>query len=228
MRLLRKLVLGMAAALAILLVVLPLLLMLAYRFVPPPGTPLMLIRLAQGEGLEKDWVPLSSISSNLQRAVIASEDSRFCTHRGFDWGAIEHAVAQWREGGRVLGASTISMQTSKNLFLWPDRTMLRKGVEAWLTVLLETVLPKQRILEIYLNIAEWGPGIYGAEAAARTHFGKSAQNLTTREAALLAAVLPAPRSWSPSRPSNHVSRRAATIQARLAHVRLGADGPCPG
>lgn len=208
------------------LVGLPLVLTALFRFVPPPATPLMVIRAAQGHGLDKDWVPLEQISPHLGRAVIASEDAKFCSHDGFDWEAIDHAIDRYEEGGKVLGASTISMQTAKNVFLWPGRTFLRKGLEAYLTLYLEALWPKRRILEVYLNVAEFGSGLYGAEAASQRYFGKSAAALTQREAALLAAVLPDPLDRSPARPSAYVARRAALIDARADQVRLGQDGAC--
>lgn len=204
----------------------PLALTLLYRFVPPPATPLMLIRAAQGQGLDKDWQPLKRISPHLRRAVIAAEDAKFCGHWGFDWAAIDNAIDRYEAGGKVLGASTISMQTAKNVFLWPGRTFLRKGIEAYLTLYLEALWPKDRILEVYLNIVELGPGLYGAEAAARRYFGKSASALSQREAALLAAVLPAPLDRNPARPTAYVARRAALIDARADQVRLGRDGAC--
>lgn len=216
----------LAKTLFVVLVAAPLGLTLLYRLVPPPVTPLMLIRLAQGHGLDKDWQPLEAISPHLRRAVIGSEDGKFCTHWGFDWHAIDNAIERYGEGGKVLGASTISMQTAKNLYLWPSRTFIRKGLEAYLTLYLEALWPKRRILEVYLNIAEFGPGLYGAEAASRRHFGKSATALSAREAALLAAVLPNPLERSPSKPSSYVARRAALIDSRADQVRLGADGAC--
>ncbi|HKJ74138.1 MAG TPA: monofunctional biosynthetic peptidoglycan transglycosylase, partial [Alphaproteobacteria bacterium] len=139
-----------------------------YRFMEPPVTPLMLLREADGAPILKKWEPLSRISPALQRAVIASEDARFCQHFGFDWSAINGAIDRDAEGGRLYGASTISQQTAKNLFLWPSRTFLRKGIEAYFTVWLEATWPKRRILEMYLNVVEWGNGIYGAEQAAET------------------------------------------------------------
>lgn len=204
----------------------PLALTLLFRFVPPPVTPLMVIRLVQGHGLDKEWRPLDGIAPALRRAVIAAEDAKFCSHWGFDWQAIDNAIERYEEGGRVLGASTISMQTAKNVYLWPGRVFLRKGLEAYLTLYLEALWPKERILEVYLNVAEFGPGLYGAEAAARRYFGKPASALTQREAALLAAVLPAPLDRSPVRPSAAVEARAATIAARAAQVRLGPSGAC--
>ena len=186
-----------------------------YRYVPPPVTPLMVIRFIGGEGLEKDWTPLEEISRHARYAVIAAEDNNFCVHDGFDWDAVREATIDYLEGERLRGASTISMQTAKNVYLWPGRTFVRKGLEAPLTVLIEYLWDKQRILEIYLNIAEWGPGVYGIEAAAQTHFGKPAARLTRREAALLAAILPSPRKWSPARPGEYVRARASQIERRI-------------
>ena len=179
-----------------------------YRVVPPPATPLMLLRAAQGYGMTKTWRPLDEISPNLVRAVIAGEDARFCQHHGFDWEAIEAAWERYeRGGGRLVGASTISMQTAKNLFLWPGRDWLRKGLEAWFTAWIELFWSKRRIIEVYLNVVEWGPGIYGAEAAARHYFGKPAASLTaTRRRA-------SPR-WCPTRstarPAAPARRRGGT------------------
>jgi monofunctional biosynthetic peptidoglycan transglycosylase len=193
----------------------PPLLLLAYRFLPPPITPLMLIRLAEGEGLAKDWRPLGQIAPALAEAVVAAEDNRFCAHWGFDWPALKGEIEAWRAGEPVRGASTITMQTAKNLFLWPGRSLLRKALEAPLTPQLELLWPKRRIIEVYLNIVEFGPGIYGAEAAAQSYFGKPAAGLSRREAALLAAVLPHPRSSSPARPSAYLEERARTIRGRI-------------
>ena len=194
---------------------LPTLLILVYRFVPPPGTILMLVRLVQGEGLSKDWQPLERISPFLPQAVIASEDNRFCEHWGFDWkemgGQLDRALA----GERTRGASTITMQVAKNALLWPGRDPLRKLLEAYLTPQIELVWSKRRIMEVYLNIAETGPGIYGAEAAARAYFGKPASALSEREAALIVAVLPNPRVWSPRRPTAYLAHRARVIQRRI-------------
>jgi monofunctional biosynthetic peptidoglycan transglycosylase len=198
-----------------LLILGPTFLVVLYGFVPPPLTPLMVIRLVQGEGLERDWRPLSRISPELARAVISAEDTRFCAHAGFEWEALQDAYRQYLEGRPRHGGSTISMQTAKNLFLWPRRNLLRKAAEAYLTLLLEVLLDKRRILELYLNSVEWGHGVYGAEAAARTHFGKPAASLTRREAALLAAILPNPRRWSAGQPTAYIRARAATIEARM-------------
>lgn len=223
----RRFVRQLVLWLLILLVALPLAYLALFRFVPVPGTPLMALRAIEGEGWRREWRSIDAISPHLQRAVIASEDARFCQHVGFDLNQIEAAVADYTEGGRLRGASTISMQTAKNLFLWPGRSFLRKGLEAWLTVLLEATWSKRRILETYLNVVEFGPGIYGAEAAARAHFGRSAAQLMPRQAALLAAVLPNPRLYSASRPSAYISRRAAIIGARAQAVTLVKDRICP-
>lgn len=213
--------------LLLVLFVVPALILLLYRFVPPPVTPLMLIRLAEGHGgITKTWKPLSEISPNLQRAVIASEDAKFCQHSGFDWDAVDRAIQHNQAGGNMRGASTISMQAAKNLFLWPERNLLRKGAEAYLTVWLEALLPKERILELYLNEIEWGPGLYGAEAAARKYFGVSAAKLTPHQAALMATALPNPLNWRPDRPGPWQRDRASTIQARMNSVALGKGTPC--
>jgi monofunctional biosynthetic peptidoglycan transglycosylase len=193
-------------------------LLLVYRFLPVPITPLMVIRLVQGEGLHKTWVPLEAIAPALPQAVLAAEDNRFCEHAGFDWVELEGQIDRALAGRRARGASTITMQTAKNLFLWPGRDPVRKALEAWLTPQIELLWPKRRIIEVYLNVAEFGPGIYGAEAAARAYFGKSAGALGPREAALLAAVLPSPRRWSPERPTEYLLGRARTIRTRIAQL----------
>ena len=207
-----------ARRILITLLVGPALIILLYRVVPPPVTPLMLIRVTGGEGLAYDWTAMDSISPHLARAVIAAEDNRFCEHWGFDFGQLQDAIEDWQKGDRLRGASTISMQTAKNVFLWPRSHMARKVAEAWLTPQLELLWPKRRILEVYLNVAEMGPGIYGAEAAARHYFGKPAAKLTVREASLVAAVLPNPRRWSPARPTSYIANRAAVIRKRIGQL----------
>lgn len=202
----------------ILFVVAPFLALVVYRFVPVPFTPLMAIRLVEGYGFDKDWVPLGSISPHLPRSVIASEDNRFCVHGGFDWQALGNEFDRALEGERPRGASTISMQTVKNVLLWPGRDPLRKIVEAWYTPQLELLWNKQRILEVYLNIVEFGPGIYGAEAASRRFFKKPASQLSAVEAARLAAVLPAPLDWSAAQPGPLVRRRTALILRRIGQL----------
>jgi len=202
-----------------LLILLPPAVMLIYRFVPPPGTPLMLIRSFEGQPRHSKWVPAEEISPEMFRAVIASEDAKFCRHHGFDWQAMNEDFERYEEGvGKLRGASTISMQTAKNLFLWPGRTFLRKGLEAPLTAELELILPKKRIIELYLNIIEMGPGIYGVEEASQEAFHHSAKTLNRREAALLAAILPSPLKSSASHPSAYILRRIGTIEARLEDV----------
>ncbi|WP_298716448.1 monofunctional biosynthetic peptidoglycan transglycosylase [uncultured Oceanisphaera sp.] len=193
----------------------PLLLTFLYRYVPVPVTPLMVIRLFEGESLAKDWQASSRLSHHLKKAVIASEDNKFCRHRGFDWGAFNDVFNEFRDQGRLRGGSTITMQTAKNLYLWPGRSITRKLLEAIYTPMLELILPKDRIMTLYLNIAEFGPGIYGAEAAARAYFNSSAANLTRHQAALLAAVLPNPRQYHAGRPSAYVQGRASTIGYRI-------------
>ena len=198
-----------------------------YRVLPPPGTPLMLIRRVEGYGIDKSWRPLNQISPYLIRAVMAGEDARFCRHHGFDWGAVATAWDRYQSGhGRVLGASTISMQTAKNVFLWPGRDWLRKGFEAWFTALIELTWGKRRIMEIYLNVAEWGPGLYGAEAAARYYFHKPAEALNPEEAVRLAAALPDPLGWSPRHPGRRLLARGAAIRAHLPGVSTALPLPC--
>jgi len=199
-----------------------------YREVPPPATPLMLIRSVEGYGIAKEWLSLDQISPHPVRAVIASEDAKFCDHHGFDWDAIHEAWRRYRQGtGKLRGASTISMQTAKNVFLWPGRDWVRKGLEAYFTVLIELAWGKERIIETYLNVVEWGPGIYGAEAASQFHFHKPASMLTADEAAHLAAVLPDPLKWSASRPDRYVAGHAAFIRAQMPDVLL-ATPACRG
>ena len=200
------------------LVVAPVVLTLVYRIVPPPGTPLMVIRLFEGEGLEKRWRSLEEISRHAGPAVIAAEDNLFCRHHGIDWEAIGTVLEDYGEGKRLRGASTITMQTAKNLFLWPGRNYLRKALEAYLALMLETFWSKQRILEVYLNIVELGPGLYGVEAAAEHYFGVSADRLSRRQAALLAAILPNPRQRSASSPSAGVRRKADTVVVRIGQL----------
>ena len=186
---------------------------------PPAPTILMLRQAVRGEGLDYQWRGLNDISPNLVAAAIAAEDARFCSHHGFDMEAIQKALDHNAEGGRMRGGSTISQQTAKNVFLWPGRDWIRKGFEAGYTVLIETVWSKRRIMEVYLNVVEWAPGVYGAQAAAQHWFGKDAADLTPREAARLAAILPAPRRYKAASPGPYVRRRAARIQAAMGTVR---------
>ena len=212
-----------------LFVIASVLLVALYRSVPPPATPLMLLRLAEGHGIAKSWRPLDEMSPALLRAVIAGEDARFCRHYGFDWEAIGAAWERYQNGrGRLLGASTISMQTAKNLFLWPGRDWARKTLEAWFTAWIELAWSKERIIETYLNIVEWGPGIYGAEAAAKHYFGKTASTLGSDEAARLAAVLPDPLDRSARNPGPTVRRRAAFILRQMPDLPVHQPLPCGG
>jgi monofunctional biosynthetic peptidoglycan transglycosylase len=202
------------------LVLWPPLSVLALRVVPPPVTILMLERLAQGKGLEKRWRPLDRISPSLQTAVIAAEDDGFCRHHGFDWEAIRAAAAHnARSPNKIKGGSTISQQTAKNVFLWPSRDYVRKGLEAGYTVLIETLWGKRRILEVYLNVVEWGPGLYGAQAAAQRYFHEDASALTPDQSARLAAILPSPLKWRAVNPGRYVARRSRRIGANAAVVR---------
>lgn len=206
--------------------VITLVLCLAFRFIDPPASSLMISQMLSGRSIDHRWVPIERMSPNLIRAVVQSEDARFCSHSGIDLIELEAAARRSKSGdlAAIRGASTISMQVVKNLFLWPDRSLARKGLEMVMTPVMEFVWPKRRILEIYLNVAEWGPGIFGAEAAARRHFGKPANRLTRREAALLAAALPNPRSRRPARPNRFLRKRAGRI-ARSAGWR-GLDLRC--
>lgn len=189
-----------------------------FRYVDPPATPLMLLRLTEGEGLDHRPVPLAQVSPHLPRAVVAAEDNRFCQHHGVDPDAIAQVIEEYRSRGRLRGASTLTMQLARNLFLWPGGGVVRKAVELPIALALDAGWPKWRILEVYLQVAEMGPGIYGAEAAARAHFGVAAGDLTRTRAARLAAILPAPRSRDPARPSDFVSRYATTIETRIGQL----------
>jgi monofunctional biosynthetic peptidoglycan transglycosylase len=197
----------------------PVIVVAVYRFVPPPITYLMVQRAFEGRGFDRQWAPLSQISPHLVRTVIAAEDARFCEHHGFDFGAIEKAMAANEAGRKLRGGSTISQQTAKNVFLWPQRDWLRKGLEAWFTVLIEVGWGKQRIMEVYLNSIEWGPGVYGAEAAARHNFGVGAKDLTPAQAARLAAIVPKPLSWRAARPGPYIQRRSGKITRNVRAVR---------
>ncbi|MDX2113925.1 MAG: monofunctional biosynthetic peptidoglycan transglycosylase [Alphaproteobacteria bacterium] len=191
----------------------PYVLALAYIIVPPPST-LMLYDLATFTMPKRTWVALEEISPNLIKAVLVAEDSAYCDHFGFDFRAIEKSLDKAADGKRFGGASTITQQTAKNLFLWHDRSWLRKALEAPLALWLELVMSKGRILEIYLNVAEWAPGVYGAQAAAQHHFKTTAKNLNLAQASLLAASLPNPERRVAGRPSAGVALKAASITRR--------------
>lgn len=202
-----------------------------HRFVPPLFTILMVQQAAGGQGMDYRWRSLDHISPRLVEAVIAAEDARFCQHHGFDVEAIQKAMeanerAEQRGSDKRRGASTISQQTAKNVFLWPSRDWVRKGLEVGYTGLIEAVWGKRRIMEMYLNVAEWAPGVYGAEAASHHWFNKSAENLTAREAARLAAILPSPRRYRAADPGPYVRRRASRIQAAMGTVRQQGLDAC--
>ncbi len=203
---------------------LPYPLMLIYRFIDPPISAMMLRNVLLGRGLDQSWVDFQDISPNLARAVVISEDAAFCRHAGVDWNAVGEALEDLEDGDKPRGASTLPMQTAKNLFLWPGQSYFRKALEVPLAYFMSFVWPKQRVVEVYLNVAEWGPGIYGAEAAARHHFGVSADSLTRSEAALLAAALPSPRRRNAGRPSARVQNIASRIEGRVD--REAADAAC--
>nr|WP_313898804.1 monofunctional biosynthetic peptidoglycan transglycosylase [Methylobacterium sp. E-045] len=210
----RRLV-GLVMLLPVMVLALILLLGLVYSALTPPST-LMLARWVSGKPVSREAVTLDAISPLLVQAVIASEDQRFCLHNGVDWGALRDVVDD--DEGPSRGASTISMQAVKNVFLWPGRSFIRKGLEIPLAVVADALWGKRRMMEVYLNIAEWGEGVYGAEAASQRWFGKSARNLSRSEASLLAAVLPNPILRNPALPSRGVRAVAARIQARMNGV----------
>ncbi|AFL83582.1 monofunctional biosynthetic peptidoglycan transglycosylase [Belliella baltica DSM 15883] len=196
-----------------------------YKFVPVPVTPLMLIRVWEQSlddkkevRLYKNWESIDNISKHLPQAVVAAEDQKFMNHNGFDLEAMKKAWEGNKQGKRIKGASTISQQTAKNVFLWPGRNLVRKGLEAYFTILIEFIWGKERIMEVYLNVIEMGEGIYGAEAAADVFFKKSAGNLSRNEAALIAATLPNPRRWTPSRPTGYIYGRQAWILRNMNNL----------
>lgn len=203
---------------------LPYPLMLIYRFVDPPISAMMLRNVLLGRGLDRTWVDFNDISPNLARAVVIAEDAAFCRHAGVDWTAVGEALEDLEDGDKPRGASTLPMQTAKNLFLWPGQSYLRKALEVPLAYFMSLVWPKQRVLEVYLNVAEWGPGIYGAEAASQHHFGVSAASLSRGEAALLVSALPNPRKRDAGRPSPRMLSIANRIQGRVD--REAADAAC--
>ena len=206
----------------ILLALLPLAYMLLLRFVPPPTTPYALAKGIRLGGIERTWVPMDEIAPVLARSVVAAEDANFCEHWGFDVGAIRAAI----EAGGSRGASTISQQTVKNVLLWQGRSWPRKALEAALTPAAELIWPKRRILELYLNVAEMGPGVFGAEAAARHWFGVSAAELTAEQAADIAAILPSPQTRSAARPGAATRKRAASIADGAALIARDGRAAC--
>lgn len=205
-------------------VVLSVALVLIFRFVPPPGSMVMVERKVQSWinsepiDIQRQWRSWENLSSNAKLAVISAEDQRFPEHRGFDFVEMRRAWEASRDGERLRGASTLSQQTAKNVFLWSGRSWVRKGLEAWFTLLIETLWGKQRILEVYLNVAEWDTGVFGLEAAANHYFGASGSALTERQASLLAAILPSPRTRSASRPDAQVERRGQWIRQQMRNL----------
>lgn len=195
-------------------------------FLPVPGTILMVQRAAGGEAIHRDITPLEDISPHLVGAVIAAEDTRFCAHHGIDPDAIGKAFDEYQRGKKARGASTITQQTAKNVFFWNGGGAPRKAGDMWMATFIDHAWGKRRVMEVYLNVAEWGDGIFGAGAAAQARFGKSAATLTEREAALLAAVLPSPNKWRVDPPGPYVSQRAGTLQARMRIVRNQGLAAC--
>jgi monofunctional biosynthetic peptidoglycan transglycosylase len=217
-----KKIIRFLAKIALGLIIASIVTVIFYRFIPVPVTPLMVIRYFEMEEgkIDKDWEPLEKISPSLPLAVISSEDQKFDEHYGFDIEAIEKAAKynERHKGKKVKGASTISQQTAKNVFLWPSRSWIRKGLEVYFTLLIEIFWSKERIMEVYLNVIEMGPGVYGAEAAANYYFKKPAVKLTRSECALIAAILPNPRKWSASKPTPYIVRRKGRIMKRMQSV----------
>ncbi|MGH8032228.1 MAG: monofunctional biosynthetic peptidoglycan transglycosylase [Luteimonas sp.] len=215
--------------LPLLLVAISVLQVLTLRAIDPPFSAFMVARQlsawGSGDGglrIRYDWRDLDAIAPSLPLSLVAAEDQRFAEHHGFDVAAIDKARKHNARGRKVRGASTISQQLAKNLFLWSGRSWVRKGIEVWYTVLIEALWPKQRILEVYANVAEFGDGVYGAQAAARTYWGKDAGQLTANESARLAAVLPSPKRYSAAKPGPYVQRRAAWIQRNVRRIGGGA------
>ena len=198
----------------------------ALRFIPVPTTILMFQRGLSGEDIKREWTRLDNISPYMIEAVMGGEDSRFCEHDGIDWEAIGQALEDNQEGGRRRGGSTITQQAAKNVFFWNGGGYLRKAGEAWFASLIDFTWGKPRVMEVYLNVAEWGDGIFGVEAAAQNRFGKSARNLSQQEAALLAAVLPSPNKWRLNPPTSFVQGRAGTLRQRMAVIRNSNYASC--
>lgn len=218
LRILRFLVYGIIAFMGVSLV-----LVFFFRFVPVPYTATMAL---DPNPVTRDWEPLSDIDRDMVRAVIAAEDGKFCSHDGFDREAIEQAIERNASGGRIRGASTISQQTAKNVFLWQGGGYVRKGLEAWFTVLIERIWGKRRIMEVYLNVAETGIGTYGVEAGSQRYFGHPAARMTREEAARMAAALPSPKTRAVVNPGGFTRRYGNTIAARIGLVQRDALDAC--
>jgi monofunctional biosynthetic peptidoglycan transglycosylase len=212
-----KKILIITGKICLILFIFSILLTLAYRWINPPITPLMLSRAIGGASINKTWKNIEDISPNMVAAAIASEDNSFLAHSGFDFIAIEDAINEYKEGKRKRqrGASTISQQTVKNVFLWQGRSWVRKGLEVYFTFLIENLWSKERIMEVYLNVIEMGDGIYGAETAAQTYFHTSAKNLSKWQSALITACYPNPRKRNPAKPSSYITQRANQIVALI-------------
>ena len=205
----------MRASLAVVLILLPISLIGLYT-VPAvkPISTLMVWQYFSGTDITRNWIALDDMSPHVVQAIISSEDGKFCSHAGVDWDAVNTVIDDVLEGERPRGASTVSMQTAKNLFLWNSRSVIRKGLEVPLALAADKVWGKRRMMEIYLNIAEWGPGIFGIEAAAQHHFGRSASRLSRRQASRLAVVLPSPLTRNPAKPSRSLARMARRVESR--------------
>ncbi|MEN2785104.1 monofunctional biosynthetic peptidoglycan transglycosylase [Sphingomonas qilianensis] len=219
-------ILGWIAKSVIGFVLLSVLWVVIYRFVPPPITLTMVGDMLGGHSVTKKWVPLSAIDSDMPRAAIAGEDARFCTHHGFDFTAIANAAYRNAKGGRIRGGSTISQQTAKNAFLFQGGGYLRKALEAYFTVLIENIWGKRRIMEVYLNVAETGIGTYGVEAGAIRYFGHSAARLSPSEAGRIAAILPLPKKRAAKAPRGFTRRHGNAITRRVGVVRNGGLDGC--
>jgi monofunctional glycosyltransferase len=215
---------GWAVKLVVAFLVISVLWVLAYRFVPAPTTATMLGDVFAGRGATRDWMPIGEVDRDMVRAAIAAEDSKFCQHSGFDWDAISDAAQRNASGGRIRGGSTISQQTAKNAFLWQGGGYVRKGFEAWFTLLIENLWGKRRIMEVYLNLAETGIGTYGVNAGAQRYFGHDASAMSATEAARIAAVLPLPKKRGAIAPKGFTRRYGNTLAARIGVVaRDGLD-----
>lgn len=212
---------------AVVVLVAPVAGVLLFRAVAPPPGVLPAQRLFEGKGYAREWRPLDKISPTLVYAVIAAEDAKFCSHHGFDGQAIEKALKNNdKHPGKIRGGSTISQQTAKNVFLWPSRDYVRKGAEAWFTVLIENLWGKRRIAEVYLNVVEWAPGVYGAEAASQKWFHVHADQLTQKQANALAAILPSPLKWKAADPGPYVRKRSGKIAKNVGAVKADDLADC--
>ena len=196
-----------------------------FRFIPVPFTPFMVVKtieqVSDGKGFRwhKEWVPLSQISKHVPKAMLAAEDQNFINHNGFDFEAIKKAYKNNEKGRRIKGASTISQQTAKNVFLWPGRTWIRKGLEAWFTMLIELFWSKERIMEVYVNVIEMGQGVYGIEAAAKEYYNKSSADLSKGEAAMIASILPNPVLYSPLHPDPKIYRKQKRVLLNMSKIK---------